>query len=411
MDPVIRPDNGLLLIAAQSAEGTPTTLDPLLHAVPIVADSFSYGAPFGTQESNEANGSFVGSAPLVIGQEVPISFRMRLKGAGPGAVYSSSVKPPLHVPLQSCGWRGQFTAAIAAAALTAGSGTTGTLGTGFASTAQLYRGMPLILSVGPGAGHIPFVSDYTAGKVATLSDVFSPVLDATTLAALPANWTYAGTTPIDAASRLADHPCCTVGWYEDGNLYQWQDVRGVVDLEGQATRPGEAAFSMSGTYVGASVATMPTNAVIASHTPPLLVKGANTPPAVVVNRKQLPISRWSLRNGGALESVEDPNTTYGFGPGQITGRTPVFEADPLKTLVTTRDVIAEIAAASSYPIILRSATAVVGNRWGLLIPVGQPVAADPAMRGRLRSENTRWQATSPGRDAQSRDSDRFLTFY
>jgi hypothetical protein len=410
MDPVIRPENGLLLIAAQSAEGSPATLDPTLHAVPIVEGSFTYGSPFGTEESNEANGSLVASAPLVIGQEVALGFRSRLKGAGAGVAYTSGVKPPLHAALQSCGWRGQFTAAIAAAALAAGTATTGTLGTGFAGTAQLYRGMPLILSVGPGAGHIPFVTDYSAGKVATLSDTFSPVLSTSTLAAIPANWTYAGTTPIDAASRLTDHPCCTVGWYEDGNLHQWQDVRGVMDLEGDSARPGEAAFSMSGTYIGVSAVTMPINAAVASHTAPLLVKGAGTPPAVLINRLQLPIARWALRNGGQLESVADPNTQYGFGPGQIAGRRPVFEADPLKSLVSVRDVLTEISGASNYPIVLR-AGATAGNRWGLVLPLAQPVAADPAMRGKLRSEQTRWQGLSPGRDAQSRDSDRFLAFF
>jgi hypothetical protein len=409
-DPVIRPSNGLLLIAQQAAEGTPTTLDPTLHAVPIVENSFTYGSPFKTEDTNESTGIFVGSAPLVIGAEVALSFRSRLKGAGGGITYTSVIKPPLHAPFQACGWRGQFTAAIAAAALTAGSGTTGTLGTGFAATLQAYMGMPLILSVGPGAGHVPFVTDYQASKVATLSDNFSPVLTTSTLAALPANWSYAGTTPIDAASRLTDHPCCTVGWYEDGNLLQWQDVRGILDLEGQSTRPGEAVFSMTGTYIGTSVVTMPVNQVVASHTPPLLVKGTGTPPAVIVNRLAMPISRWSLKNGGDLESVDDPNTTYGFGPGQISDRTPIFEADPLKTLVSTRDVFAEIAAFSNYPIVLRAGT-VLGNRWGLLLPKSQPVGADPAMRGKLRSETTRWQALDSGRDLQVRNSDRFLTFY
>src|SRR5687767_10778317 len=107
MDPVVRPENGLLLIAPQSAEGTPATLDPTLHAVPIEANSFRYGAPFTSEEANEATGSYVASAPLIVGQEVPLGFRSRIKGAGAGQTYSSTVKPPLHAALQACGWRGQ----------------------------------------------------------------------------------------------------------------------------------------------------------------------------------------------------------------------------------------------------------------------------------------------------------------
>lgn len=409
MDPVIRPRNGLLLIALQSAEGTAASLDPTLHAVPFETDSFTKGSPFTSEESNESTGSYVAGAPMIIGQQVPIGFRSRLKGAGPGATYSSSVKPPLHAALQACGWRGQFTAAVAAAALTAGAASSATLGTGFTGTAQLYRGMPLILSVGPGAGLIPLITDYTSGKVATLSDTTAE-LTTSTLAAIPANWTYAGTSPADATARGTDHPCATVGYYEDGNLYQWQDVRGMVDLDGQTARPGFAAFNMSGTYIGSSTVTMPTTAVIAGHSAPVLTKGAGSASAAVVNKKELPISRWALRDGGQVEGVTDPNTPHGFGPSQLGGRAPVFEADPLRTLVSTRNAIAEIEAMSTYPIAIRHGQT-AGNRWALLLPQAQPIAADDELRGQLRADAMGWRGLNPGRDAQGRDSDRFLAFY
>jgi hypothetical protein len=410
MDHVIRPENGLLLIALQTGEGQPATLDPLLHAVPVEANSFTYGSPVGSEEANEATGSYVASAPLIIGQEVPLSFRSRIKGAGPGVVYTASVRPPLHVPLQACGMRGQFTAAIAAAALTAGTTTSATLGASFAATAQLYRGQPLILSGGPGAGLVPFVTDYTVGRVAVLSDLMPSALTTATSAAIPANWTYAGTTPRDAAARLTDHPPVTVGWYEDGNLYRWQDVRGIVDLEGNTARPGFAAFSMSGTYMGAQTVAMPEQIVIASHSAPILTKGTGSASAAVINRTELPISRWALRNGGDLESVVDPNSPDGFGPAQIAGRRPVFEADPLRTLVSTRDAVAEIRAGANYPLALRFGQT-AGNRWGLVQPVVQPIRADSEMRRRLRADAMGWQGLSTGRDSVGRDGDRYITFF
>lgn len=410
MDPVIRPENGLLLIAVQTGEDVAAVLDPLLHAVPIEANSFTYGTPVGTEEANEATGSYVASAPLIVGQEVPLSFRSRIKGAGAGTVYTAAIKPPLHAPLQACGWRGQFQAAIAAAVLTAGSTTSATLGASFAATAQLYRGQPLVLSGGPGAGLIPFVTDYTAGRVATLSDQMPAALTVATSAAIPANWTYAGSTPADAAARVSDHPLVTVGWYEDGNLYTWINVRGIVDLEGNTARPGFAAFSMSGTYVGSQTVSMPATIVIASHSAPILSKGTGSPSAAVVNRKELPISRWALRNGGDLESVVDPNTPDGFGSAQIAGRRPVFEADPLRTLVSTRDAIAEIKAGANYPGALRFGQ-VTGNRWGLVMPVLQPVRADSEMRRRLRADAMGWQGLSAGRDAVGRDGDRYIVFF
>ena len=88
----------------------------------------------------------------------------------------------------------------------------------------------------------------------------------------------------------------------------------------------------------------------------------------------------------------------------------MFEADPLRTLVSTRDAIAEIAASLNYPIALR-AGASQGNRWGLVHPTAQPVDAQPGMRGKMRSDQMKWQGLSPGRDAQGRDSGVFLSFF
>ena len=407
-DPVIRPRNGVLLIALQSDEGTSATPSASTDAVPFEDGSVSFNSPYQTEQSNEASGSLVSAAPLVVGQAATISFRSRLKGAGAGATYSSSVKPPLHAALQAAGMRGQFTAAIAAAALTAGTTSSGTLGTGFNTTAQAYRGMPLILSGGPGAGRMPLVTDYSAAKVALLSDLYGSTLTTATLAALPANWSYAGPSPADNAARATDHPAATIYWYEDGNLYQWIDCRATVDFDGNSARPGMAAFSFTGVFMGRSAAAVPT-ATIANHSAPLLVQGAGLPPAMQVNRRGLAISRWSLSNGGNIESPEDPNTSFGYAAGQIGGRTPVFEADPLATLVSTRDVLAEIAAFSQYPIALQFGST-AGNRVSLLVPVAQPIEASPTDRGSFRAETTRWQGMSPGKDAYGRDGDRIITF-
>ncbi len=408
-DPVIRPKNGVLLIALQSAEGTPAVPDPALHAVPYEADSESFNTPFRTEDSTEVTGSSVASAPLIVGQPATFAFRSRLKGAGAGAVYSSSVKPPLHAALQACGMRGQFTAAIAAAALTAGTTSSATLGAGYAGTAEQYRGMPLILSVGQGAGRIPMITGYTAGKVATLSDLYGAALDNTTLAALPANWTYAGTSPADLSARATDEPFATIRYYEDGTMIEWIDCHGTVDFDGASAKPGIAAFSFTGVYNGKVDAALP-NAVVAGHSAPLLLKGQGLPPAFQIGRRGLPISRWSLQNGSQIESPEDPNTPAGFAGGQITDRKPIFECDPLSTQVAARNVLADIAAFSTYPGALQFGTA-AGNRVALTLPLIQPIESTPGKRGALRSETNRYQCLNPGDDAYGRDGDRILCFY
>jgi len=411
MDSLIRPENGLLLIALQTAEGVPATPDPTQHAVAFLKNSFRKGSPYGTEDVNEVTGSLVAGAPMVVGQEVQIGFQSVIKGAGNGAVYSATVKPPLHAALSICGKRGQFTAGIAAAALTAGTATTATLAAAFAATAQAYRGMPLFLTGGTGAGMIPFISDYSAARVATLTSQAASALSTATSAELPANWSYAGTSPADQAARLTDQPCATVRYYEDGNMYEWVDVRGTVDLEGSSARTGIGSFTMSGIYNGSTGAAIPTNAVVASHSPPTLQKGSTSGHSVAVaNRRELALDRWSFANGGGMESTQDPNTPFGIGPGQLTGRTPLFSANPYRTVVTTRDAIAEIGSSASYSAALRFG-AQAGNRWGLVLPLVQPVSAEDEMRGSFRADAMGWRALSPGKDAVGRDGEAIITFF
>lgn len=406
MDPIIRPANAALLFKNQSVEGTAVVPAASTDAVPFEEDSVSFNGPYRREGSNETSTTLAAGAPLIVGQPVTFRFRSRVKGAN--ATYTSSVKPPLHQLLASCGIRGFFTAAISTAVLTAGSGTTATLGSGYAATAQLYKGMPASITAGVGVGGFPLITDYTSGKVATLSDTFSPVLDTTSSFAIPANWTYAPTSPADNTARATDHPPGTMYYYEDGMLYQFMDVRGKVDFDGETAKPGFASFEMTGIFVSRTDAAVPSGLVIPTQSAPTLVQGSG-PAALAVNRKGLPISKWSLTVGAGITSPEDPNTTYGFGAGQIGAREPIFGCDPLATLVATRNTLAEIAAGTQYPVALRFGSA-ANNRWSLLLPVAQPVDEQPGKRGDYRSHDLSFQGIPSGKDAQARDCDFILSF-
>ncbi|WP_380873595.1 hypothetical protein ACFB49_42530 [Sphingomonas sp. DBB INV C78] len=410
MDQTIRPANVAVLFKLETTEGVDASPSPTADAIPVEADSIEYNSPWTQEQSNEATGSLVAGAPLIIGQAATISFRSRRKGAGAGVTYSSTVKPPLHQVYQACGKRGLFTAAIAAALATAGGATSVTLPASFPATAKALMGMPLVIGAGVGVGRIPHVIDYTAGRVATLSENFSTPLDATTSISLPANWTYAGTSPRDAAARATDHPSGTIYIYEDGTLLKFVGCRGVMTGDGQSARPGYDAFQFTGVYAGKTDTALPSNLVVANHSAPVLVQGSEISPAVLLNRKPLPISTWSWENGGDIEVPEDPNTSYGFGPGVIAGRVPLLRLDPLATLVAVRDSIADIGAGLEMSAVLRAGS-VAGNRWSQVHPLAQKVEAAPGRRGNLRSEQLVLQAKSAGLDAQTRDSESILAFY
>ena len=409
VDPIIRPRNVAMLFKLESTPGTdaaPTVAD----AFPFEADGFTYNAPYTSEASNEVNGTLVDAAPLIVGQPAEISIRVRMKGIGGSTPYSASVKPPHHALLESCGKRGLFTAAVAAAALTAGTTTSATLGTGFATVAQSYRGMPLILSGGSSGGRAVHVADYSAAKVATLTDELDNALTVAESAAVPANWTYAGTSPKDVASRATDHPSGTLYLYEDGSLHKFVGCRGSLsDWSGNTARPGFMTFNLMGIYAGKTTVAVPTVA-IPQHSAPVLAMGnGGVNPALLIDRKELRISNWSMAESANKEVIDDPNTPFGFGSPEIAGRTPLLTIDPLTTHVENRDTIADIESGAEYTGVIRMGNT-AQNRVSLTFPKLLPSNPTVGQRGIARTEQLGMRALTAGPDASLRDSDSILCY-
>lgn len=405
----IRHGNVALRFKIETTEGTDAVPDGT-NAFPFEVDSVEYNSPYTSEASQEANSSLAASAALVVGQAAEVTFRVRIKGAGPGTAYSASVRPPHHDLLQACGWRGFFLSSVPATAITAGTTTGATLASPFAALAQVYRGVPLQLAAGNSGGRLVHVSDYTVGRVATLAETFGAALNTSVTAALPANWTYAPTSPPDAAARATDHPSGTLYIYEDGVLRRFVGMRGTVDFEGESARPGFMTFRFVGTYVGKLDATRPVDTV-PQHVAPVLANGTGgVNNSFLLNRLPLAVRQWSLAMGQSLEVIDDPNTPYGFGAADISRRDARLTCDPADTLVAVRNVIADIEAGNRYPGVIRCGS-VAGNRWSLTAPMIQPVEANPGRRGIYRTEELTLDLLNAGLDANTRDSDAVLCFY
>jgi hypothetical protein len=409
-DPTLRPNNVAVLVRLMANDTDLAAPNPVTDAIPVEIDSLTRNSPWTTEQSNEATGTYVGGAPLVVGQPATVGFRSRLKGAGAGVAYTALVKPPLHAAIQACGWRGQFRAAIASALVSAGTSGTATLANTFPATNRALNGVPLQITAGVGVGGRPLVIDYDATRLALLSDNFDPPLDATTSIGMPAHWSYAGTSPVDAAARAVDHPMVIVYIYRDGVLWKYTHCRGLLTADGATAKPGYGAFTFSGIFAGREDAAVPATLVVANHLAPTLVQGSARLPAVLLNRRPIAISTWSLDAGTQTTSPADPNTTYGFGAGEISERIPLLKLDPLATQVATRDVITDIGVGSTYQAVLRHGSQ-AGNSWSLTLPRVQPVAEEDGTRDKLLSEQLQLQALSAGRDAVGRDSDRILAFW
>lgn len=404
---IIRTTNTAILVKVETTEGTDAA-PGATDAIPFEQGQYSYNWPYASEANNEANGSEVAGAPDMIGQPFEVSITVRLKGANAG--YTSMVKPPHHALFTGSGYRGLFTAAVSAAALAAGSATSATLGTGFSTTPDAYIGMPLILT-GAAAGAHPLITDYDGSKVATLSDSFSPALGNDSSAAMPANWTYAGTSPQDATARLTDKPSVTIYIYEDGTLYKGVAMRGALEMNAATAKAGFATFRFVGKFAGDSDASIPDGIDVPAHSAPTLVKGpSGVTPAFSMHRTPLDISSFSLKDQTGLSSPDDPNTDYGFGPGLIGGRVPMLSCDPLKRLKAVRDTLAGLSAGTQGVGAVRF-LGVAGNRLSICMTKAQRSAVQPGTRGDGRSEQTDFRLMTSGRDANDRDTDKIFCFY
>lgn len=410
MGTMIRLRNVLALAKNEATEGVDAAPVAGTDAFPFEIDSVSIGSPYTTEDSNEATGTMIAGAPLIIGQPVPVRMRMRLKGAGAGIVYTSTIRPPMHALLQSCGWRGLFTAAIAATAITAGTTTSATLGATFPATAQALRGQRLILAAGNGAGAHPTISDYSAARLGTLTELFGAALNTANTAELRANWTYAKTSPANQSERTADEPSSTIYFYEDGILYRLFGFRGNPVISAESAKPGFVEISGLAMWGGQIDAGIPAGAVIANHAAPTLNMQTAISPAFAVNRRLLPISNFTYDPSNQVDSYEDPNTINGFGAAELGGRAGMLTCDPLKTLLATRNALADLESQVNNFVGVVRAGQVAGNRWALTLPQLAPTSVEFSTRKNARSENQMFRALSPGRDASGRDGDAILCF-
>jgi hypothetical protein len=400
-----------ILFKIQTSPGVDAAPVANLDAIPFEADSWQNGEATQFQASTEVGIGLDTGAPLVIGQPVTISFQFQLKGAGAGTVYSGSVRPPHDAVYRSCGMRGQFTAAVATALATAGTTTTATLAAGFAATAQLYRGMPFNVTAGPNSGELLLCSDYLASRVATFADLLGTAFTTASSIALIANWTYAPTSPADAAARATDHPLATVHYLIGGKRRRFIDIRGSIQISGGSTRPGIATFTGTGVFVGEDDSAYPSNLAFASHSAPLLLQGSNAAEAFLINRRALAIDTWNLATNQQVEAGPDPNSVGGFREGLIGGRDCQFSCDPEQTFVATRDTLADINAGARYPGLVRAGYT-SGNRWAITMPVMQPVSRpDGGTRAQALTEALQLKLLNPGTDGAGRDNPFVLAFY
>lgn len=264
---------------------------------------------------------------------------------------------------------------IVGTAATAGTTISATLAAPYAATAQVYRGMPVLLSGNPATPAYAFISDYTAGRVATLTDQFGVALSATTKVSIPANALY---TPTSAVI-----PTASIEYYLDGVRYRFKGCRGTVKFTFDAAGACKADFTISGMFDSKADAAVP--AVTYDGTRPGMFRNS----VMLLNRVATALGQVSIDMGNSLKFPDDPNQSEGFAPPEIIVRKMAGQMNPYSTLVATRDAMTDFRngnAAIIHGRVLGGNSVRSGNRVGFTVPTGVYVDYEPGDDGGLATE-------------------------
>jgi hypothetical protein len=372
--------NAVLLAEVESVEGTDPTPLPGTDAI-LIEQPFRITFNPNIIDTTEVNPSLDPFDPIVGGMSAQIEFDVYLKGKG-----TAGQAPEWGTLLRACGFAQTLTAtAIPAApqALAAGASMVqATLGTTASATADLYRGMPVSFSSAVTLDTL--IWDYSAAKLAKITNTASASLTTTSLYQIPAHAQYA-----PASSSI---PSLTFWIYNDGLLYKFVGCRGNASVRVNSGGPGRLSFRFLGQFTTKTDAATPTTTVVYDTTRPPIWKGGS----FTIDSVAAAGSTFTLDFGNQLTQPDNPNATEGFDPGIITSRMMRGSIDPKETLVATRDIMASFRAATKAPLAAHWGTT-AGNRIGLVAPSALYLNQTPGERNGYRTVEVPFHAT--GRDA------------
>ena len=358
----IRNKNALLLAKIESTSGVDASPVAATDALLVLNPSppkFSVN----NVQTNELSGSLDGLGPLVGGKKAEITFEVYLKGSG-----TAGTPPEYADLLKACGMAetilGTALPVSAEACAAGGSTTSAILGVSASTTAQAYRGMPINLT-GVAAGN-SFISDYTSGKAATLTDTMGAAIVATTSYQIPANVVYG-----PASNNI---PSLTMYYYIDGIRYRLVGCRGQMNIKLDTNGVAVLQFTFMGMFLDKADASMPASPVFDATRPPIFLNGK-----CLINRLPAATRAIQLSDGMQLVFPDDPNAVEGINTPEHTSRRWTGSMDPLETLVATRDLLADMTAGTSRIMHARFGQ-VAGNRVGITIPQARFTQVNPGDR-------------------------------
>jgi hypothetical protein len=340
--------------------GTPAAADWIASEMEVQFDPTIIELP-------ELTGSLDKASSVVGGLKPRLRLRMPLRGSG-----TADTAPEGGKLLRACTFAETTTAATVGAPTAAASGTTTTVtaASPFGTTAQAYRGMPLLIA-GDQTGTTG-IMDYTAGRVITVGDTRTAMTSSTTLQ-IPKNVLYSPTSDESVYKTISLY------FYADGLLWTFVGVSGTVSLELTTGGIGYLTFEMRAQFGAKSATALPAAAATAAAT-----RVAVVPPRFVSGKLQLNKALAQARtvtfNAGVNVILpDDPESSQGYGASVPVERAMQGQIDPYMNTSTSATLFTAFQAGTSMSLMAIVGNT-AGNRFLVTVPAAKAVAMDPSNR-------------------------------
>ena len=321
----------ILLSALEAVAGTEQVPVPATDAA--LVSNLRFSAQFQQDDGTQEHGGSLDAAePIILGGNQTCSFDVRLKGSG-----TQGTPPEWGKFLRACGCAETVTAAPVADTAQAGAASSITLHAGASAVDDAYKGMPIVLTGGPGSGETNLIVAYNGTtKVATVARPWTVVPTLATTFSIPANVLY----------RLAslDLRAMTHYGYLNANQSAVQSrlrklVGGMGNMSLRLGPRGlpQMSFSFSGILPETPSNVARPAGVVLDQTQAPAFRGATA----LIDGVAVKFSNYSLDFGGTVAQPDDPAQPYGMDRASITARRINGSITPYTKLNSTRDFSAD----------------------------------------------------------------------
>ncbi len=349
--------------------GTPSASDWIASEMEVQFDPTIIELP-------ELTGSLDKATSVVGGLKPRLRLRMPLRGSG-----TAGTAPDFGKLMRCSTFAELVTAAAIGAptAATAGTTTTVTAAAPFGTTAQQYRGMPLIVT-GIAAGTTGIV-DYTAARVITTGDTAGTAYTVGSNLQIPVNVLYSPT------SDEAVYKTATIYFYADGLLWTFTGALGTPSLELTTGGIGFISFEMRAQFASKSATAVPAGAAaVLRPTPPRFVGGK-----CQLNKALAQVRTLTINAGVNVILPDDPESAEGYGAALPIERDVAGNLDPYMN--TTNSVALFNAFRAGTPMSLMAIIgSTAGNRFVAIVPNAKAIGMDPGARDGLGQHGVSFQA-------------------